>query len=86
VTSPKTRPTVQQRWPRGAESQRRQIYEMAEDGRELVKEALKALDRGNPNLVRVSIAFLESVLSDIQRLAVEARIGAEAPGQEGHDD
>jgi hypothetical protein len=77
ASSPKTRPTVSQRWPRGAEAQRRTIGELAEEGRYLVQEGLKALDQGNPLVVRASLALLDAKLADIQRLAVLARIGPE---------
>lgn len=66
---------LQQRWPRGAESQRLQISEAAQDARELVGEAMRALDAGNPHVVRASLGLITAQLADIQRLAVEAKIG-----------
>lgn len=68
---------VQQRWPRGAESQRTQIRDAADAGRELVGEALKGLNQGNPHVVRAALGLIAAQLADIQRLAVEAKIGPE---------
>jgi hypothetical protein len=75
--SAKTRPTIGQRWPRNAEGQRRGIREAADDARELVAEARAANEDRNPMLVCALLAMLEARLADIQRLAVEARIGPE---------
>ena len=72
-----TKPTIAQRWPRNAESQRRGIREAADDARELLEEARKANEDRNPILVRAALAMLEARIADIQRLAVEARVGAE---------
>ena len=73
-----TKPTVAQRWPRNAEGQRRGIREAADDARELIDEARKANEASNPILVRAALGMLEARIADIQRLAVEARVGAEA--------
>ncbi len=73
----KTNPTVAQRWPRGAEGQRRGIREAADDVRELLSEAAAAVDDNNPQLVRTYLAMITARVADIQRLAVEARIGPE---------
>lgn len=66
---------IQQRWPRGAESQRLQIRDAAKAGRDLVAEALRALDAGNPHIVRAALGLIAAQLSDIQLLAVEAKVG-----------
>lgn len=75
ATSPKTRPTTRQAWPRSAEWARRDIKSLAEDGRDLVRDALAALDDGNPLLARAQLALIAAALADIQRIAVEASIG-----------
>lgn len=80
--SPKTRPTIAQRWPRGAEGQRRQIRAAADDAREILAEALEANADNNPQLVRTCLALINALLADIQRLVVEARIGAEPTSTE----
>lgn len=80
--SPKTRPTVAARWPRGAEGQRRGIREAADDLRELLAEARAANDNRNPMLVAALLAMCEVRAADIQRLAVEARIGPEPAGDD----
>lgn len=79
--TPKTRPQVQQRWPRGAEGQRRSIRDAADDLRELIAEAQAANDDRNPILIKTLLALMEARTADIQRLAVEARVGAEPVGE-----
>lgn len=74
--SPKTRPTIAQRWPRNAESQRRRAAEATQDARELLDEARGHL-RSNPLLAEVMMADAMALLADIQRELVEARIGVE---------
>jgi hypothetical protein len=80
--SPKTRPTVAARWPRGAEGQRRDIRAAADDAREILVEARAANEDRNPMLVAALLAMMEARVADIQRLAVEARIGPEPEGSE----
>jgi hypothetical protein len=80
--SPKTRPTVAAKWPRTAESQRRGIREAADDAREILVEIRAANDDRNPMLVAALLTMLEVRVADIQRLAVEARIGPEPEGSE----
>jgi hypothetical protein len=75
--SPKTRPTLAARWPRTAEGQRRGIREAADDARELLIEARAANEDRNPMLVAALLAMAETRIADVQRLAVEARIGPE---------
>jgi hypothetical protein len=75
--SSKTSAKLAQRWPRGAEGQRRGIREAADDVREILTEARGAVDDNNPILVRAYLAMIEARVADIQRLAVEARIGPE---------
>lgn len=81
-SEPKGRPRVAQRWPYGAEGQRRQIREAADDAREIVTDALGAVADNNPQLVRTYLAMINALLADIQRLTVEARIGAEPSAPE----
>lgn len=78
----KAKPQIAQRWPRGAEGQRRSIRDAADDARELLNEAMEAVDDNNPLLVRACLAMIAARVADIQRLAVEARIGPEAPAHE----
>lgn len=78
--STRTRPQIAQRWPRGAEGQRRDIRSAADDARELVDEALSAVADNNPLLVRTCLAMIAARLADIQRLAVEARVGPDPEG------
>lgn len=73
----KGRPRVAQRWPPGAEGQRRQIRDIADDGREITELAQAAVADNNPQLARTYLAMIATLFADIQRLSVEARIGAE---------
>lgn len=80
-----TRPVVQQRWPRNAEAARRRCYDLAGDARELLAGLLReeTLLR-NRYLAEAQIAYVLSMLSDMQRELVEARIGIDPP-EEDHD-
>lgn len=93
--SPSTRPTVPQRWPRNAERQRQNIYHSAEDGRELLDASRAELEKAitkivtNPGLAElmirkaiINLADIQTVLGDIQKEAMAARIGVEPPQQE----
>lgn len=51
------------------------IRDAAKAGRDLVAEALRALDAGNPHIVRAALGLIAAQLSDIQLLAVEAKVG-----------
>ncbi len=82
MAEPRTRPTLAQRWPRGAEAQRRSIREAADDIRAIVREAQGAADDNNRHLVRTYLAMIAALAADIQRLSVEARIGPEPPEEQ----
>lgn len=80
MSAPKPRPQIAQRWPRGAEGQRRDIRVAADDARTLVDAALRANADNNPQLVRAHLSMIAALLADIQRLTVEARVGPEPEG------
>ena len=92
---PNTKPTIAQRWPRNAERQRQGIYYSAEAGRKLLDGSRDELERAitkvvtNPGLAELMIrkaitnlADIQTILGDIQKEAMAARIGVEPPQEE----
>ena len=76
MTSRGTRPTGPRRWPTHAEGIRQQTYDTAKDAIELLAEARQNMQR-NPYLTRELLADVATALERIQRLMIEAKVGAE---------
>ena len=76
MTNRGTRPTGPRRWPTHAESIRQQTYDAAKDATELLAEARQNMQR-NPYLARELLADVATALERIQRLMIEAKVGAE---------
>lgn len=69
---------MQRRWPKNAEAARRQTIEAARAARQSLDDARRKLDkREHPALIALDMADAAALLSDIERLMVEAKIGIE---------